>query len=151
MNIWRIQKDTLSYWSRYTLQVTNPPFPCRNRLWRFLTVSVHLFRKLGFIIYMGIHFNCCEQEHGPIYLTALTHSVNVQCATGFSATSNRGVLSTHNPITDGDWNQPVIKTILPDTGFQDLFLISYDSQKAHCATRSCLRCNSIVIIYHLIF
>ena len=69
------------------------------------------------------------------------------------AMTSRGVLSTPNPLTVGGWTpyplmlggwiQPLIQTFLPKTGFQDIFLISYDAQKAYCAKRSSLRCYSM--------
>ena len=44
----------------------------------------------------------------------------------------------------GGWNQQLIQTFLPETGFQDIFLISCDAQKAYCAKWSSLRCYSMM-------
>ena len=52
VNVWHIQRDTLSYWSLCYLRVTNQSFPYRDRLWRLLTALVYLLRKLRFEIHV---------------------------------------------------------------------------------------------------
>ena len=48
------------------------------------------------------------------------------------------------PLMLGGWNEPIIWTFLPKTGFQDISMISFDAQKAYCAKTSSLRCHSMV-------
>ena len=59
-----------------------------------------------------------------------------------------------NPLTVGGWipyplmlvgwNEPIIWTFLPKTGFQDISMISFDAQNAYCVKTSSLRCHSMV-------